>query len=114
MSPQAITGMTTGASVMLFFGTIWLLVGFFLAGPRRKCAWWLFLVALALASFTGPIWVRVSRIAHRSPPTSVEEVALTAKSAAASDGSTGSKFGAIFLAVALLNFAHRSDYNCLW
>jgi hypothetical protein len=101
------TGMTFGATIMFFFGAIWLLLGLYGGRPSPVSLRVGVLVAgMALAAGIG-IMIRTTRQYSDAPPPTAEQSRISRQ--------TGKRFGwvtaiegvAIFLAVVLLNAAHR-------
>ena len=102
--------MTVGATIMFFFGAIWLLLGLYGGKPSSlRLRAGLLLAGLALATWIGIAGIRTARQSRSAPPPTAKQAEI--------ERQVGRRFGwitaiegvAIFLAVALLKAAHRSD-----
>src|SRR5690348_7549538 len=108
MHARALTGMAIGASTMVFFGAIWLLVGAYLGRPLRQWARGALIVTgLVLMAATGLAASRALRLSHTAPPLTTEESAVGQQIGHRFGWITGLEGGAIFLAVVVLKALHR-------
>src|SRR5262249_1356482 len=110
MSPHARSGMVVGATIMFFFGAIWLLLGVFGGWPSPG---WL-RAGLLVAGLLLAVWIaivvhRVSHVSETAPPTP-EQAAVGRRIGRRFGWTTGIEGAAILLAVILLNAVHRPDF----
>ena len=111
MKSEAVRATTTGATVMFFFGAIWLTLGLYAGRPSPiSMRVGLLLAGIVLAAGIG---MMVMRLARQSPSTaipSVEQAAVSREKGRRFGWISAIEGGAIFLIIVLLNVAHRPQY----
>ena len=108
MNSGSLRGRTIGATIMFFFGALWLLLG--LSGGRvsaRSLRLGFLLAGMALAACIGIMGRRSMRQSSGSGPLSAEQVAVSQQTGRRFGWINAIQGGAIFLAVVLLNAVHR-------
>jgi len=110
MSLHARDGRAVGATIMFFFGAIWLLLG--VLGGRPSPGW--LRAGLLVAGFLLGVWIaivvhRVSHVSEAAPPI-LDHTAVGPQIGRRFGWITGIEGAAIFLAVILLNVVHRPDF----
>ena len=110
MSLHARSGKVVGATIMFFFGAIWLLLGVF--GGRPSPGW--LRAGLLVAGLLLGVWIatavhRVSHVSETAPP-ALEQTVVRRRIGQRFGWITGIEGAAIFLAVILLNAVHRPDF----
>jgi hypothetical protein len=107
MDSRTAKGMTFGATIMFFFGAIWLLLGLY--GGRPSPVFLrvgVLMVGIALAAGI-VIMVRATRQYRSAPPPTAEPAKVSRQTGRHFGWVTAIEGGAIFLAIVLLNAAHR-------
>ena len=109
MDRTALMGMTVGATIIYFFGAIWLLLGL-LAG--RAAAGWMrvgvLLAGLALGGLIGSLGWQVSRLSQDSTPAA--KIAVRHQVGRSFYRIFGIEMAAVFVAVLVLKAVRRPAY----
>ena len=111
MNSGTLKGRISGATIMFFFGALWLLLGLY--GGRvsaRSLRLGFLLAGMALAACIGIMVRRSMRQSSFSAPPSTEEVAVSQQTGRRFAWITAIEGGAIVLAIVLLNAVHRPQF----
>jgi hypothetical protein len=111
MNSDTVRGRTVGASIMFFFGALWLLLGLY--GGRasaRSLRVGLLLTGMALAVCIGIMARWAVRQSSGSAPPSAEPAAVSQQTGRRFGWITAIEGGAIVLAIVLFNAIHRPQF----
>jgi hypothetical protein len=106
---NALAGMTAGATIIFFFGAIWLVLG--LLGGKASPGWLrvgVLLAGLALSGSIGSLGWRVSRLSQ--DPTPAAKIAVSHQVGQSFYWIFGIEMAAVFVAVLVLKAVHRPAY----
>jgi hypothetical protein len=99
-----------GATIMLFFGAFWLLLGLYGGASARSLRLVVLLAGMGLATGIGVMFRWSVRQFRSNPPLSAEEAAVRQQTGRHFGWITAMEGGAILLAIVLLNALHRPQF----